>query len=129
MKFYQLLIAIFSFSMSYAQDEGCSFKQFEGHPEINFAEYTQEKIGSNPYISKKDWNKAKFDELVMVYSVFCEDMFEEAKKEIHLAYENTEILSTVSSIGHSERFEIWDVVLKSADKTYYIHFQFELSEE
>lgn len=101
---------------------------FDGHPEIVFSGYTKEVVQGKPYVKEQPWDKAKFDELE-VYSVFCEEMMAEARKEVYKAYETVAELASVVSIGHSDGYEIWDVVLKSEAKTYYIHFQFELSEE
>lgn len=129
MKIYLLLFILVNFNYSFSQDNACTFKVFEKHPEIKFSDFTTETVGENPYIQEENWNKEQFNQIYDVYSVFCEEMFETAKKEIYTAFEVEPELSSYTKIGNSEEYEIWDIVLKSKEKTYYIHFQFRLSKE
>lgn len=102
---------------SMAQD--CLFEVLDTAPQSDGMNYS--------YVQEEEWTKDKFDELSMVYGLYCEEMFEKASSVIHGVYESNSILAVVQKTGNTDTHEVWDIQLFDGEKCFHIHFQFEVN--
>lgn len=124
MKTIILFISIlFTVSFSSAQEDNCSFSI----EDTSFTVDVNKEL--RPYKLEEEWTKDDYDDLKLVYSLFCEEMFNEATTHIYKAFETQPTLHVIERIWHADNHEIWDVLLRSDSQTFHIHFKFELSEE
>lgn len=113
--FFTLVVFLVSTA---AQAQNCLFEVLETPPAESAFDYS--------YTKKSAWNINDFEDLHVVYSVFCEDMFAKAISTINPIFEQEATVEGIKRIGHSDTQEVWDVLLFDGKTYYHIHFAFDV---